>query len=320
MIPIFGRGRVFGSARKVSFPHTLKGSGIFIFPTRHGFLFILILMGMLLGSANYNNNLGFLLTFLLGSMVFVSILHTHRNLSGIEIGAAEPQPVFVGGRAICRIRIGGGFRARTAIDFGFTGASSVCRSFSAGSDTRVEVGMKTSQRGVLSPGFLIVATRFPLGLFRAWSRFDSGVEWTVYPAPMAGAEAFRRNGLENSPRSAENSDSPGVEDFGGLRYYQPGDPLQHISWKSHARGQRLMTKTFTGQKGDTRILDWHLLKEDGTERKLSMLTGMVLDADRSGLRYGLDLPGKTIPPGRGEAHKHECLRTLALFGYPGGYS
>jgi uncharacterized protein (DUF58 family) len=38
----------------------------------------------------------------------------------------------------------------------------------------------------------------------------------------------------------------------------------------------------------------------------------VLEAERSGSRYAMNLPGQRIPPGRGPEHRHACLRALAL--------
>jgi hypothetical protein len=38
----------------------------------------------------------------------------------------------------------------------------------------------------------------------------------------------------------------------------------------------------------------------------------VLQADKLGLDYGLRLPGVSIAPGEGEAHKRRCLEALAL--------
>ena len=316
MTPPFRRRSVFRSPSTVSLPYVLRRGGIYVFPTRYGFLFILVLAGMLLGSANYNNNLGFLLTFLLGSMAFVSILHTHRNLSGIEISSAAPHPVFAGDRAICRLRISAGDRPRAAVEFGFAGEPVLRQSLSERQDARVDAGLKATARGILKPGPLVIATRYPLGLFRAWTRLDPGVEWTVYPRPVQGPDAFRQGDSGKTAHAAGEKAIRGVEDFHGLRHYQPGDLPRHISWKSYARGQGLLTKVFTGKTGSTVMLDWHLVQEEETERKLSRLSGLVLRAGGTGLKYGLNLPGKTISPDRGDPHKHECLRTLALFGLP----
>ncbi|MEW5966829.1 MAG: hypothetical protein AB1720_07535 [Pseudomonadota bacterium] len=51
---------------------------------------------MLLGSINYANSMGFVLTFLLGSLAVVSILHTWRNLAKLTVRAGRSTPVFAG--------------------------------------------------------------------------------------------------------------------------------------------------------------------------------------------------------------------------------
>jgi len=48
------------------------------------------------------------------------------------------------------------------------------------------------------------------------------------------------------------------------------------------------------------------------EHRLSRLAGWVLDAERSGVHYGLRLPGVEILPARGEAQSGACLQALAL--------
>ena len=69
---------------------------IYIMPTRHGIAFAISVAVMLVGSVNYANSLGYLLTFLLASVGLVSLLHTYRNLAGLSIRMSDPQPVFAG--------------------------------------------------------------------------------------------------------------------------------------------------------------------------------------------------------------------------------
>lgn len=65
-------------------------------PTQHGLLFLGILLAMLLGSINYNNNAGFILVFLLGSMGMISLVHSYKNLIGMRVRISGPSPVFAG--------------------------------------------------------------------------------------------------------------------------------------------------------------------------------------------------------------------------------
>ena len=85
----------------ISLPVTLRWNQIRIRPTRNGFIFIFLVLSMLLGSINYINNLGFLLTFLLGSIAFVSIANTYKNIAGITIRSSfsRPSRITVGSRA-----------------------------------------------------------------------------------------------------------------------------------------------------------------------------------------------------------------------------
>ena len=100
-------------------PIILDRNQIRIRPTRNGLIFIVLVLAMFLGSLNYNNNLGFLLSFLLGSLAFVSIAHTYKNVAGITIGAAFAKPVFAGQKAVFEFLISGNAATRVRLGFGF---------------------------------------------------------------------------------------------------------------------------------------------------------------------------------------------------------
>ena len=106
----------------------------------------------------------------------------------------------------------------------------------------------------------------------------------------------------------------GGDDYTGLRDYQPGDSLHHVHWKSAARSDELLVKQFNSGGAQTLWLDWYLLPQTDVETRLSILCRWVLDAHAAGLRYGLRLPEREIAPANHDAHRHACLRALALFG------
>ena len=72
---------------------------IFILPTRRGLGFAGVLLLMLLGDINYNLSLGYVLTFLLGTVASMSMLHAFRNMAQLEIRAGHCDPVFAGENA-----------------------------------------------------------------------------------------------------------------------------------------------------------------------------------------------------------------------------
>src|SRR5690606_18853430 len=69
---------------------------IFIMPTRVGLAFAAALLLMLLTAINYQNSLAYGLTFLLGALFLVTILHTWRNLAGLLLHAGGTTAAFVG--------------------------------------------------------------------------------------------------------------------------------------------------------------------------------------------------------------------------------
>ena len=80
----------------------LHAPRIYILPTRAGFIFAFIVFTMLLGAMNYNNNMGFALTFLLAGIGVVSIHHCHRNLADLYLHFLGGHPVFAGEPMVLR--------------------------------------------------------------------------------------------------------------------------------------------------------------------------------------------------------------------------
>jgi uncharacterized protein (DUF58 family) len=173
------------------------------------------------------------------------------------------------------------------------------------------------RRGWMPMGRVMLETRFPLGLFRAWSYIEPDARCLVYPRPERSAlPPVRAEAATGSLRSQAH----GNEDFSGLRTYQLSDSPRHVAWKAVARSATLvtrsedmLTKQFTGEAAAELWLDWALLPAAlGTEQRLSRLAGWVLQAERNGALYGLRLPGVEIAPNRGDPHASACLQALAL--------
>lgn len=301
----------------VSLPYTLNRKRIYIFPTRYGFLFLLILTSMLVGSVNYNNNLGFLLTFLLGSIMLVSLFYTYKNLALVKIISVRQKPVFAEERAKFEILVRAPHHTRSSVIFKFNNQEEVVKDIFLETENIIAVPSKTYKRGQLKPGPLKIVSHFPLSLFFAWSWLDADFSCTVYPKPISGPFNFQEGTLAEGNK--ENTGATGVDDFQGLKTYQPGDPLLRVSWKTFSRGQGLFTKVFQSQSGSSVLLDWKAFKDTNIERKLSTLCYCVLTADRKNMAFAMKLPGKLIQQGKGDPHKHKCLKELAMFNLGNNY-
>jgi len=275
-----------------SLSHNLHRHQVRIRPTRYGIVFLILVVGMFLGSANYNNNLGFLLTFLLGSTAFVSIAHTYKNIAGLSVRFAGAEPVFAGEQAVFRLAVHGAGKERYGIGFALDRAQPVNFDIPAAAQRRVKVGVHAASRGVLNPGPLGLCTHYPLGLFRVQLKSRLGLECIVYPEPAAANVSA---GAEKNPAVGDGQAAgSGADDFQGLKGYLPGDPLQRISWRASSRGQGLFTKDFNSEQSSPVYLDWYALEGTDTERKLSLLCSGILTAHQRNLTYGLKLPGCTL--------------------------
>lgn len=306
------------ASEKLNFPWTVRNIQIRLRPTRYGILFVIVLAAILLGSMNYNNNLGFMLAFLLGGMVGTSVLHTFKNIAGMQVLSIQTKPVFAGDATIFEIQVSCPAPFRVQVAFRFRGKDSkeIIQDFEEEAVHRIPVEVDTNQRGILRPGPLIVSSAYPLGLFRATAALSFDISGIVYPKPLSGPLRIKHDSSTDRGNKKGKSDQPGIEDFQGLKPYQPGDLLQHIYWKAFSREQGLYIKQFEDSTDSTVILDWESLGNMETENKLSRLCDMVLKANRFKMVYGLKLPGIHLGPAAGEKHRHTCLKALSLFGQP----
>ncbi|MES9959507.1 MAG: DUF58 domain-containing protein [Sedimenticola sp.] len=285
---------------------------VYILPTAQGFLFGAILFMMLLGSINYANNLGFMLTFLLAGLGIVAILHTWRNLVGLELVAGRSEPVFAGQEARFEIQLINKRESdRAGINIRLPDGEPVACDLAGNSNAALSLALGTHHRGYQPMGQFVLFTRFPMGLLHAWVYVELDNRCLVYPAPGSRMPPAQ---VPDYRQSQKGDKGVGVDDFVGLRSYRDGDPIRHIHWKALARGQGIQTKQFGGDRADRRWLDFESLAGMDTETRLSALCRGVLDACEKQHEYGLRLPGLEIRPNRGPTHRNNCLSALALFG------
>ena len=295
-------------------PVTLVQRRIFILPTRQGYTFGVTTLVLLVASINYALSLGFVLTFTLMSMAGVAMLHTWRNLAHLKLRPGRCDPVFAGETAHFGVNVETPAVTRFAIALRRKGEESVYADVAASEMASIALPVVAARRGIIRCGRLEIFTRYPVGLFHAWSYVDFRLQVIVYPRPDPGAgmpPAQSRSATE------EGIPVPGDEEFHMLRAYRPGDAPKLIAWKALAREQELLTKEFSAMASSELWIDFDEARASDLEARLSMLCHWVLTADRYGQAYGLRLPGTVIPPSRGDAHRTRCLEALALFNEPG---
>lgn len=286
---------------------------VYIVPARLGWIFGLTLIILLIGSINYALSLGFALTFLLAGVGLVGMVHTARNLARIALSVGRAAPVFAGESAQFRLFLDGRapFDRPAILARHLSSGAQLVIDVPAGGVAEAVLAVPAERRGWLPLGRVMLETRFPLGLFRAWSYVEPEARCLVYPRP---ARSPLPRASANSTGGSQRIQALGNEDFASLRGYQRSDSPRHVAWKAVARTDEMLTKQFSGEAAAELWLDWSLLPAAfGLEQRLSRLAGWVLAAERAGNHYGIRLPGVEISLGRGDAHCAACLQGLALY-------
>jgi uncharacterized protein (DUF58 family) len=285
---------------------------VYIVPTHLGWIYAAMLGILLVGSINFALQLGFVLTFVLAGTGIAAMVHTTRNLARLAVSAGRAEPVFAGEAAQFRLLLDNRARHdRPALLARHIGSGAqVVLDLDAGALGEAVLAVPAQKRGWTPLGRVMLETRFPLGLFRAWSYVEPDARCLVYPqperSPLPPASAAAAAGASRAHASGNN-------DFSGLRAYQLSDSPRHVAWKAAARSDNMLTKQFSGAAGAELWLDWwQLAAALDPERRLSRLAGWVLAAEQAGAAYGLRLPGLELAPARGDAHRNACLQALAL--------
>jgi uncharacterized protein (DUF58 family) len=199
----------FQSRLPVSDSLTLTHRNVYILPTRAGLMFAFTVLVLLVASINYQLNLGYLLTFLLAGAGGVSMHVTHGTLRGLQMHLRTGEARFAGEPALVEaVLMSTSRRPRFGVGLRTEGEGAPARGrkseftwvdVPAQGQTSAQLSFVPATRGLHAVPTILVFTRFPLGLFRAWAIWRPAAQVLAYPAPerpaarrRAGAHARRR--------------------------------------------------------------------------------------------------------------------------------
>lgn len=292
----------------------LDQAKLFIFPSKAGFGFLVLIILLWLLGTNYQNNIIIAITFFLVSLFVTAILHSFANLVGLSVSCLGAPAVFLGQQAQFEISVSRrGKRTRQGITLSYKQADAEQTDLLSNSESRVLLSCKPSHRGWFDPGRISIQSCYPLGLFKVWTHLDLASQVVVYPKPIFAAH---QHGSSPVGGAGIIQQSTGSDDFTGFKDYQIGQPLQHVAWKHFARERGFLSKQYADSIDQQLWIDWQSYPNLEREARLSRLCGMLLDICDDDCEYGLKLPGVELPMGRGENHKQQILFELAIFELP----
>ena len=192
---------------------------------------------------------GLLLFFigLIGGSLLANWFYARNVLQGLVVQA--PAQAFLSEGAASGLPwkiINKGKRVAEQVDlFAASGRVFRIRVLSSGAAASPVPELAYARRGVYPNRELKLVTAAPFGLIQATRHLDLPGEVVVHPRiyeaavpPVGGLDLMTGGKVSGKRRVASGAN------FAGVRLWQPGDPFKQIHWKSSARGQDLMVKTF----------------------------------------------------------------------------
>ena len=291
--------------RVESLPIRLDRHRIYVLPTRFGLMLSLLLLVMLLGALNYNNNPALLLTCLFAAAAYQSVFAAFATLNRLDVTALRADPCHAGDEMYFSIHFHIATRPRHSLRLRAVDAEIA---FDLDRDSAATLRIHAPQRGWLRPARLRLCSEYPFGLFEVWSWINPDFAALVYPRLESNPPPLPRSGAQ----AQQLADRSSGDELAALREYRSNDPPRAIAWKASARRDELLVKEFETPRGHEVVLDYATLRGLAHEDRISRLAAWVCLAEAARLPYALALPQTRIDAGLGADHRHACLRALAL--------
>jgi len=290
----------------------LHNRRLYLLPTRFGYLYAVMQVVLLLAAINYQNSMAYVLTFLLTALGIISLWQTHKNLLGISVRLNTPKPVFQGEDLTLEFTLSHENQLqRYAIGIQYLNAAPVYTRLQPNQSASLSLTLPAIRRGLFRPAGVVIFTRYPTGLFHAWSWLKFEVPILVYPKPLYDIKL--RESLADPEQSKSTVDTTDGDDFAGLREHRQGESLRHISWKAYAQGRGMLTKTFQGHASPSLWINWSDMTAASQESRLAQMTALVIQASQQNQKYGVNLPGQEIAQDSGSAHFSNCLKQISCY-------
>jgi uncharacterized protein (DUF58 family) len=297
----------------------LTQRNVYILPTRAGLMLGLTLLLLLVSSANYQLNLGYLLTYWLTGCALVGMLLCQANLRGLVLHLSPPAPAHAGQAVMLGIQLSStSRRTRHGLALGMAKSPDSERIWTEvppQAISTLQLAWPAPARGWHALPTLQAHTLFPLGTFRAWCLWRPALQVLVYPSPEAQPPPLPEGPPSNGLAQQQPTLNTGEPD--GIRAYRRGDAAKTVLWKKAAQTfaagrDDLLSRDSAGSHDRSVWLDATSCGGASLEARLSRLCAWVLMAEAQGVDYGLRLPGVEIAPAQGPAHRAQCLEALAL--------
>ncbi|WP_201544752.1 hypothetical protein [Psychrobacter immobilis] len=338
--------RWFAARAPKSDSATLNLRNVYIFFSREGMLFALLLIITFIAGINYGNNLVLGLCFYLVSVWLISFHLTFAHISGLQVRLLDVTMAEAGAPVWVTLQLRNESRQprrQLLLSFDQVGFEQIAKQKSektgkkahkknkSSADNQnsilvtrlqgeqiIRLPVQTHTRGAFELPRLKIKTVYPLGIMRAWSYVYFARSAWVYPKPETfdWQAQYAIVSQEDLPTGGQYRQ--GQDDFERLDNYIEGESLARVSWGHVARGQGMFTKHFADPVGHEQTLDYADMPAAHHEQKLAQMAYGALKLGELGVPFNMRLPNDTpfdnysaAKMGEGEVFAQTCLLRLA---------
>ncbi len=253
----------FLEKRLVSFSLKSKKQRLYIMPTRVGFYFSAVVFILFLISFSYGHSLAYSSSFIIISVLVISLPFTNYIISGVELRPSGSLQVFADQASRLSLQMknkSGRYRFDLEFDLALLGEAREHRFFGRGGTLSPNESQTIDLAlGEISPGHyhtlnIRLKSSFPFGLFFSWCYFSEDVDVWIYPARKHSGELamsrffawdhLRREDVLEGER--ERKVLGEHDDFSHHSLFNPGHSFGSVDWKLFARSGTLYVKEFEG--------------------------------------------------------------------------
>ncbi len=273
---------------------------------------------LLLVGINYQLSLAFVVAFLLAGLMQAALLVSYRNLRGLIVRAGRSPHCKLGESLTFSVALASPERTRDGISLrtqadGNRKIAAKSAQVSVTQDTTAVVPLAfiPTRRGLLPLRRIVVESRAPYGLIRAWSYVH--FEWlgVVEPQPETPPPPLPLMAGDND--GAASRQLHVAHDPDSLRDYAPGDSLKRVAWKQVAKSGDWYTRTGDSGHRQEIALSWQAVTLTDTEARLSRVAAWLLRAHHENCAYELTLPNGHLPLADGSQQFADASLLLAAY-------
>jgi uncharacterized protein (DUF58 family) len=287
--------------------------------TRLGRWYCGLTIGIGFAALNTGNNLLFLILGLMLSSIIVSGVLSEIALRGITVERILPTSSSVGAESLVGLCATNGKQRTPSFSLELREANAgdvhgraYLLVLGAGESHEVAYRFAPARRGLHRLTAVVVATRWPFGLFEKSREIEGAAELIVFPrriAPPADVRtAVGHVGERPSGRAGQGSE------LHALRDHRPGEDVRTVHWRSSARAGKLVAVEHEHERRRQVCvaLDHRKLRGVALESAVERAAAVIERELDAGAEVALALCGTTFAARSGAAQLHTLLTALAV--------